>query len=86
LSPGRNSGYSALTQILIARHDRGNLLAMAQLEPPGPHQRWAVALAYQALDRRAEADRALKDLIAHGQLGVPDRTDLCDARPRWPNP
>jgi adenylate cyclase len=39
LSPGRNSGYSGLTQILIARDDLGNLLATAQLEPPGPHHR-----------------------------------------------
>jgi tetratricopeptide (TPR) repeat protein len=65
LSPRRASGYSALTQILIARGDLSNLLATAQLEPPGPHHRWAVALAYQVLGRRAQADRALKDLIAH---------------------
>jgi tetratricopeptide (TPR) repeat protein len=63
LSPQRSSGYSALTETLIVRHDLGNLLATAQLEPSGPHHRWAVALAYQALGRRADAQRALEDLV-----------------------
>ena len=58
-----------LTRILIARHNLGEVLAVAESQPPGPHHRYAVALAYQALGRRGEADRALEELISEDSNG-----------------
>ncbi len=53
---------SALCEVLIARGQPAEALAAAQSETDETARRWDLALAYQALGRRAEADAALADM------------------------
>jgi TolB-like protein len=62
LSPSLTGGHYVLTLILIARHKFADLLAVASADA-GPGHRAGLALAYQALGRRAEADAALQDMV-----------------------
>jgi TolB-like protein len=68
LSPQLTSGHFLLTLILIDRQQLADVLSEAAADE-GLYRRTALALAYQALGRREQADAALQDLLAHDTLG-----------------
>jgi TolB-like protein/DNA-binding winged helix-turn-helix (wHTH) protein/tetratricopeptide (TPR) repeat protein len=65
LSP--SSGYRRylLVRILYARHDGAQLAEAIKMVPDSLYSRASLALAYQALGRTNEADRALKDMLTY---------------------
>jgi TolB-like protein/DNA-binding winged helix-turn-helix (wHTH) protein len=68
LSP--TSGYRRylLVRILYARHDHAQLTEIAKVVPDSLYTRASLALAYQALGRDSEADRALKDMLTYDSI------------------
>ncbi|MFI4866382.1 MAG: TIR domain-containing protein [Steroidobacterales bacterium] len=68
LSPHLTSGHFLLTLILIDRHQLSDVLAEAAGDD-GLYRRTALALAYQALGRREQADAALQDMLAQDRRG-----------------
>jgi TolB-like protein len=71
LSPSQATGYYLLTLILIARHEFTDLLSVAGAEVTPIYRRASLAMAYQALGRRAEANAALRDLLAQDSDDAP---------------
>jgi TolB-like protein/Tfp pilus assembly protein PilF len=63
LAPGAASYHARLASIEIQRGNAMAALANAQLEPPGPRQDVALALARQIGTDRSAADAALKTVI-----------------------
>jgi TolB-like protein len=68
LSPHLASGHFMLTLILINRHQFADVLSEAAADD-GLYRRTALALAYQALGQRAQADAALQELLVHDAAG-----------------
>lgn len=68
LSPGISGGHYLLARIMIRRHELTDVLSEAGADQ-GLFRRTALALAYQALGLRAQADAALQDLLAQDTLG-----------------
>jgi TolB-like protein/Tfp pilus assembly protein PilF len=73
LSPNLASGRFTLTLILIARQELDEVLSVAVAEAGDEYRRAALALAYQALGRRMEADAALQDLLAQDTEDGPEQ-------------
>jgi tetratricopeptide (TPR) repeat protein len=68
LSPRLTGDHYMLTLILIGRHELTDVLYQAAADQ-GLYGRTALALTYQALGRRAQADAALQNLLANDAFG-----------------
>jgi TolB-like protein len=68
LSPHLTGGHFQLTLILIYRHQLADVVSVAAADD-GLYRRTALALAYQALGQREQADAALQDMLANDALG-----------------
>jgi TolB-like protein/Tfp pilus assembly protein PilF len=72
VSPQRNAGYYELARILIARKKFTEALAAARAEDNAVYRRVAMALSYQALGRRADAEAELHELVANHSEDSPE--------------
>jgi tetratricopeptide (TPR) repeat protein len=64
LSPSIVDSYFLLGAILVAEHKAVDALSMIQSASDSLYRREGLALVYQALGRKAEADAALQDLLS----------------------
>jgi len=71
LNPGIDAANYMLACALIAEHRFPEALAAAQAETNPLNHRTALALAYLALGRRAEADAMIKELLANDSKNGP---------------
>jgi TolB-like protein len=71
LNPGIDNANYMLACALIAEHRFPEALAAAQAETNPLNRRTALALAYLALGRRAEADAMIKELLANDSKNGP---------------
>ena len=68
LSPHLAGGHFQLTLILIYRHQPADVVSVAAADD-GLYRRTALALAYQALGQREQADAALQDMLTQDAFG-----------------
>jgi tetratricopeptide (TPR) repeat protein len=70
LSPHRTAAHAILALNLLAQGRLDEALAEARREPEGWARRWGMAIVHHAAGREAEADAALRDLIAKDAEGA----------------
>jgi len=64
LAPERGGAHAQLSKVLLAQGRGEEALAEAMREPTEAYRPWAVAIVNHALNRKAESDEALRELIA----------------------
>jgi TolB-like protein/Flp pilus assembly protein TadD len=71
LSPSLVDGNFLLARILVAEHKAVDALSVIQSAPDSFYRRAGLALVYQALGRKAEADAAFQDLLSKDSRDAP---------------
>jgi tetratricopeptide (TPR) repeat protein len=64
-------GNFLLARILVAEHKAVDALSVIQSAPDSFYRRAGLALVYQALGRKAEADAAFQDLLSKDSRDAP---------------
>jgi tetratricopeptide (TPR) repeat protein len=71
VNPGTVQGIDGLVLVLVARGKAAEALPMVETLPDSWYRRADLALVYQALGRKAEADAALRELLDKDSKDAP---------------